>query len=522
MICKICGGVLRADNNGKYICDNCGNSYPVLNYFENVDAVIFCVDIDAEGRKTKDGIVAQKIYNNLCSAGINVFYPNIESDVLFEKDRESIIANAKNQAKVLILVGSTREHFEKLVLENQEVFNYKKIIPVCINMDLYKLPEEISSVQALNYDKIGAEENLTKMLLTYLQKNDSSNLFLGKKNKGRKMGMFLSVMACIVLLTIILAISYIFPGKRIEKAEQYINNQNYEKAIDILSKNSNYDGAYDMLKSVYFQYSGYYENHENAISLYLHIGDNSIANVKLSSEKMNLMLDDTVKINKNAIELHYEDKRINLKLENEGINLEIYNEENAEDCFNCYFQLKDKRDTPMQKSVDENMLLEWCNQKLTVDDIEGKGYELKKVSEYDEFTSLYKIENTGICLYMSALDFSLDNDMEQKYDNVIKNEHKLAGIEIPKNMLDDSHISENGNPYIKNDVFYWINGKIAIFHGFEYDDETNSMKKYAKDIIYACEGDGALQSDDKDVNVVVIGKNSVSKDNWDYLIELAK
>ena len=60
MKCSNCGGELHY-SNGNYICENCGSSFSIDSYYENIDTFICYTENDENGRRVKDSIIAQDL-----------------------------------------------------------------------------------------------------------------------------------------------------------------------------------------------------------------------------------------------------------------------------------------------------------------------------------------------------------------------------------------------------------------------------------------------------------------------------
>ena len=67
MKCKNCGGELYFEN-GVAICKVCNTNYKIDHVFEDIDVNICYIESDSNGRRTKDSIIAQELYQNIFSA----------------------------------------------------------------------------------------------------------------------------------------------------------------------------------------------------------------------------------------------------------------------------------------------------------------------------------------------------------------------------------------------------------------------------------------------------------------------
>ncbi|GHS95702.1 hypothetical protein AGMMS50276_12320 [Synergistales bacterium] len=131
------------------------------------DVFICCKEKTAGGGRTKDSVVAQKIYDQISQAGYRVFFARV---TLEDKSGapEPYIFSALNSARVMLVIGTSPEYFNAVWVKN-EWSRYMAImarspgrllIPCYYGFDLHDLPEELSSLQAQNMSKVGFTQNL--------------------------------------------------------------------------------------------------------------------------------------------------------------------------------------------------------------------------------------------------------------------------------------------------------------------------------------------------------------------------
>lgn len=140
---------------------------------------------DITGQRTVDSVLAQDIYEKLTREGYKVFFSRITLEGRIGEDYEPIIYAALYSAKVLLLIGTSREHMNAVWVRNEwtrfldmmeEDLDRKSLIPVYSKMNPYDIPEEISRrrIQALDASKIGYQQDLLhgiKKVLKGSQKN---------------------------------------------------------------------------------------------------------------------------------------------------------------------------------------------------------------------------------------------------------------------------------------------------------------------------------------------------------------
>lgn len=124
---------------------------------------------DHTRQRTRDSVIAQDIYTALVKEGYKVFFSRITLESRLGKQYEPIIYAALRSAKVMLVVTTSREHCSAVWVKNEwsrfldmmaEDPGKKALIPVFSGMDAYDLPEQFESMQALDYSKIGAMQDL--------------------------------------------------------------------------------------------------------------------------------------------------------------------------------------------------------------------------------------------------------------------------------------------------------------------------------------------------------------------------
>ena len=135
---------------------------------EPYDIFISYKELDEDGERTIDSVIAQDIYKALNKEGYRVFFSRISLEGKLGIEYEPYIFAALNSAKVMIVVGTDYEYFNavwvknewsrflKLVSDGQQ----KTLIPVYKDMDPYDMPKELRNLSAQNMGKIGAMQDL--------------------------------------------------------------------------------------------------------------------------------------------------------------------------------------------------------------------------------------------------------------------------------------------------------------------------------------------------------------------------
>ena len=187
MICKNCGGEI-AFKNGVGVCLSCGVQIKTDGAFENVDVYICYTENDLMGRRTKDSLIANEIYNKLENAKIKTFYERVSAGNLIGDELETTKYQAIYNAKVVIILGTAPAHFEALFDKNNQYFDSKAVLPVCVDMSPAQLPQELAKYQAANYNNVGADADLIKTVLKALGREEEITLgeVMTKAQKQKK------------------------------------------------------------------------------------------------------------------------------------------------------------------------------------------------------------------------------------------------------------------------------------------------------------------------------------------------
>lgn len=132
------------------------------------DVFICYKETDAYGKRTEDSIIAQDIFYELEKKGYKVFFARKTLESKLGSEYEPVIFAALNSAKVMVVVGTKKEHFEAVWVRNEWNRFYKMskdidkvIIPAYKGISPYELPVELANFQALDISKIGFIYDLT-------------------------------------------------------------------------------------------------------------------------------------------------------------------------------------------------------------------------------------------------------------------------------------------------------------------------------------------------------------------------
>lgn len=517
MRCSICNGTLKYIN-GSYVCENCGTVQSISSFYENTEVFICYIENDIFGRRTKESILTQQLYNKLQIKKINVFYSRISTDGLSDNDYEKVYYEAMNKAKIIVAFGASKENFETLTTRCKNFFDNKKILPVYTGINAYDLPQEYKTLQALNYDNIGADDVLIKLILNELGKEEVdviSTSKLKKRGNKRKITVFLFVVTILIISAvcyIIFGTPYVLKSKKYIYAEKLAENGNFIKAIEMLSSLDNYKNSKNLLNSIYDKYNGYFTN-ENE-TLYLHINiDNTlkaeIGIIKVVNGKRIRANASTV-FNQNIAEFSYFDSQnINGKgkiiLSNNTVELTTKSDQSNDVSIggiNVNFNIKNKENAPISAPLEEKELVSWLVNKTTEQDICQKGYEFETLSDdlgvNNTGIEICNIKNTNIKVLLFPFDVEkVDYDIS-KYEIAVVNDKIVAGISAPVDIF-----TSVANEFLSKE--YTIIDDLVYVKGQSFSPGIGVG-------IFLSENNGTEQY------VSVVSRNRIFKSNWEKII----
>ena len=144
------------------------------------DVFISYKEEDEQKNRTKDSVLAQQIYDELTKKNYRVFYARKTLEGKLGTEYEPIIYAALSSAKVMVVVGTKPEHFKATWVRNEwRRFQLmgkeggKTIIPAYRDMYPDELPPELSTLTALDMEKIGFMQELTDGIGRCLGENAS-------------------------------------------------------------------------------------------------------------------------------------------------------------------------------------------------------------------------------------------------------------------------------------------------------------------------------------------------------------
>lgn len=495
MNCKKCGGQLSLSND-IYICENCGEKYSVADFYEDIDTYLCYVEYDDAGRRTKDSIIAQDIYQKLESHNIKTFYSRISAPDSSVEQFEHACHAALHAAKTVLVLGTQKAHFESLLQKYAEYFKGKVVIPVFADMDASEIPKEISAIQALDYNKVGAEADLIKSLLNALGRTEEIDTiqFSDKANKKKKIIIGVSA-GVIVLLAVLL---YIIFGTNLilnrsgsedtaaqsqaalyDEAMADIEADRYADAITALSQLKGYKDSDRQLQVVYEKYGGYYKDDASNTTLHLQMLQNYSASADITQriDDKQIQITESSQFQATVLQFEFNDSENNqgtakITLQNDAIVLSVETETaNSDLCFdaaNITFRLDEKSDKSFTRQMDAGTLLGFVKSKTTLGALKQQGYEIDFVSPFyvgSTSSYIYQIKNTEIYFAVFTYDISKSTEPDDTQTDV--DDAIIFGVTAPASIVLSSYIGEIDDPVIEDDILYVPNG------AFLSDDEND-------------------------------------------------
>ena len=137
---------------------------------EPYDVFVSYKELDANGERTRDSILAQDIYYQLTEKGWRVFFSRISLEDVPGTQYEPYIFAALNSAKVMVTVGTSGENLNAVWVKNEwsrflammRKDKGKLLIPCYRDMDPYDLPEQLSVLMSYDMGKIGFIQDLIR------------------------------------------------------------------------------------------------------------------------------------------------------------------------------------------------------------------------------------------------------------------------------------------------------------------------------------------------------------------------
>ncbi|MCL2217486.1 MAG: TIR domain-containing protein [Defluviitaleaceae bacterium] len=154
----------------------------IANNEEPFDVFICYKESTDGGSRTVDSTLAQDIYYQLTNDGFKVFFSRITLEDRLGREYEPYIFNALNTAKVMLVIGTKKEHFEAVWVKNEwsrflalmKNDRSRLLIPCYRDMDAYDMPDELAPLQSQDMSKIGFIQDLIRGVKKVLEASTSA------------------------------------------------------------------------------------------------------------------------------------------------------------------------------------------------------------------------------------------------------------------------------------------------------------------------------------------------------------
>ena len=137
---------------------------------EPYDVFISYKELDDNGERTLDSVIAQDVYTELTDKGYRAFFSRISLEDKLGVEYEPYIFAALNSAKVMLVVGTDYDYFNAVWVKNEwsrflaliASGQKKTLIPVFKGIDAYDMPKEFAKLAAQDMGKVGAMQDLVR------------------------------------------------------------------------------------------------------------------------------------------------------------------------------------------------------------------------------------------------------------------------------------------------------------------------------------------------------------------------
>ncbi|MDD6094766.1 MAG: hypothetical protein PUC29_03375 [Clostridia bacterium] len=471
--------------NGVGVCTNCGARQAIDHIFENIDVFLCYIENDAQGRRTKDSIIASDIFQKLEAKKVDVFYEHISAADAVGDDLINLRYNAINKAKIVLIIGTQDNYFEKLLATYSEYFGNKIIIPVYSEMRPESMPHDIRKLQALNYDAIGADIDLTNGVLNLLGRSQEIDVE-ERKARARKKKIIVGIVSLCILFVSVVAGFVLFgppPTKEnnepqltsqeiYDAAQKLMNDGKYIEAATMFKTISGFKNSKTFIKNIYNRYDGYYQTEDLNILFYINIQNGKTVEVfleRLVDGNKKVRLEESTTLTDDEFELSFIDSqsnsgKIKIKLIDTGIVITTSMENTLETIsignIDLEFSLQQRTDTPEERDISSDIITSWMRERITLNELKQSGYEIEFVrmmpagGGINEHAKTYRIANTDIQLLVMDFDLSKTTDYDAMSNNLL-DDYAVCAVIAPAEVIAPQDIGKSGNIYQESDILYY-------------------------------------------------------------------
>lgn len=191
---------------------------------DQYDIFICYKETDNNGRRTVDSVLADNLYEKLTEEGYRVFFARVSLEDKIGVAYEPYIFAALQSSKIMIVVGTRKEHFEAVWVRNEwsrylalmQKEKDRMLIPAYKDMDPYDMPKEFSHLQGIDMSVLGYDQDMIEGIRKILKPE-------GKQNAARE--------------------NTLVTGSEtgyIERAYLYLEEKEWDKALECLENALNF------------------------------------------------------------------------------------------------------------------------------------------------------------------------------------------------------------------------------------------------------------------------------------------
>lgn len=201
------------------------------------DVFVCYKEVDENGMRTQDSVLADEVYYCLTREGLRVFLARITLEDKLGMPYEPYIFSALHSARIMVVIGTSPENFQAVWVRNEwsryltlmKQGERKMLIPAFRDMDPYNLPTEFSHLQALDMSRLGFIQDLTyavkKMLAEDTMIQPAAQVSTGWDTYGWKIGVALGCVFILALMLIECAGLYRSWERRLKENSQTVPQQ---------------------------------------------------------------------------------------------------------------------------------------------------------------------------------------------------------------------------------------------------------------------------------------------------------
>ena len=163
---------------------------------------------------------------------------------------------------------------------------------------------------------------------------------------------------------------------------------NYLEAADLFATISDFKNSANLREEIFNRYDGYYLSNDESVSFYINIQNAETADIILEKSVSGKLvrLEESSVLNDHTISASFTDSqnnvgKLNIELKDESIHLsttvEQKNDELSIGNQDLTFQLVNKSDRPIEKSITSDTLIQWATNKTYLGSLSQAGYQVE-------------------------------------------------------------------------------------------------------------------------------------------------